>query len=109
MKIRIYETDFEGNPVDCTGEFLQGATALAIVEKMQMNPFTASLKPLEFMQQTLNKISKNEFILPNDESQGASIFLQKLATLGFANFEIDADELDTENPAAYNEDIASKK
>ena len=21
MKIRIYETDFEGNPVECTGDF----------------------------------------------------------------------------------------
>lgn len=109
MRIRIYETDFEGNPVDCTGEFLQGATALAIVEKMQMNPFTASLKPLDFMQQTLNKISENEVILPNDEEQGASIFLQKLATLGFANFEIDEDELDIDNPTAYFEDNSSKK
>ena len=109
MRIRIYETDFEGNPVDCTGEFLQGATALAIVEKMQMNPFTASLKPLEFMQGILNRIDKNKFILPNDDEQGATMFLQRLTALGFANFEIDADELDTENPTAYFEDNSSKK
>ncbi len=109
MKIRIYETDFEGNPVDCTGDFFAGATALAIVEKMQMNPFTASLKPHDFMRQTLDKIGEKEFILPKDEEQGASIFLQRLATLGFANFEIDADELDTSNPTACDEEIASKK
>ena len=39
MKIRIYETDFDGRPVDCTGEFFSGPTALAVVEGMKMNPF----------------------------------------------------------------------
>ena len=49
MKIRIYETDFEGNPVECTGDFFSGATALDIVNAMKMNPFQASLTPLNFM------------------------------------------------------------
>ena len=43
MKIRIYETDFKGNPVECTGEFSSGPAALAIVEAMKMRPFTAGL------------------------------------------------------------------
>ena len=39
MKIRIYETDFEGHPLDCSGEYFSGKTALDIVEGMTMNPF----------------------------------------------------------------------
>ena len=46
MKIRIYETDFEGNPVECTGDFFSGATALDIVNAMKMNPFNAHLESL---------------------------------------------------------------
>ena len=34
MKIRIYETDFEGNPVECTGEYFSGRTAMDIVNAM---------------------------------------------------------------------------
>ena len=49
MKIRIYETDFEGNPVECTGDFFSGATALDIVNAMKMNPFQARMTPLDFM------------------------------------------------------------
>ena len=54
MKIRIYETDFEGNPVECTGDFFSGATALDIVNAMKMNPFQASRTPLEFMRWMLD-------------------------------------------------------
>ena len=39
MKIRIHETDFEGRPLDCSGEFFSGKTALDIVERMSINPF----------------------------------------------------------------------
>ena len=46
MKIRIYETDFEGNSVECTGDFFPGATALDIVNAMKMNPFNAHLESL---------------------------------------------------------------
>ena len=42
MKIRIHDTDFDGNPVGCTGEFFRGATALDIVVSMKMNPFIVS-------------------------------------------------------------------
>ncbi len=34
MKNRIYETDFDGNPVECTGDFFSGTTALDIVNVM---------------------------------------------------------------------------
>ena len=53
MKIRIYETDFDGRPVDCSGEYFSGKTALDIVEGMTMNPFQSHLTPHKFMEQTL--------------------------------------------------------
>ena len=52
MKIRIYETDFDGRPVDCSGEYFSGKTALDIVEGMTMNPFQSHLTPHKFMEQT---------------------------------------------------------
>ena len=60
MKIRIYETDFEGNPVECTGDFFSGATALDIVNAMKMNPFQASRTPLEFMRWMLASIGQEK-------------------------------------------------
>ena len=90
MKIRIYETDFEGNPVECTGDFFSGATALDIVNAMKMNPFQASRTPLEFMRWML--------ALPDDEGKAALLFLQRLTTQGYATFVLDADEVDLEHP-----------
>ena len=60
MKIRIYETDFEGNPVECTGEYFSGKTALDIVNAMKMNPFQASLTPLA--------VSYTHLTLPTSET-----------------------------------------
>ena len=74
MKIRIYETDFEGNPVECTGDFFSGATALDIVNAMKMNPFNAHLEPLAFMRRTLKSIGHEKFSLPED-AESAALFL----------------------------------
>ena len=98
MKIRIYETDFEGNPVECTGEYFSGKTALDIVNAMKMNPFQASLTPLDFMRWMLAGIGQEKFDLPDDEGKAALLFLQRLTTLGYATFVIDADEVDLEHP-----------
>ena len=98
MKIRIYETDFEGNPVECTGDFFSGATALDIVNAMKMNPFQASRTPLDFMRWMLASIGQEKFALPDDEEKAALLFLQRLTTLGYARFEPDANEVDTEHP-----------
>ena len=98
MKIRIYETDFEGNPVECTGEYFSGKTALDIVNAMKMNPFQASLTPLEFMRWMLASIGQEKFALPDDEGKAALLFLQRLTTLGYATFVLDADEVDLEHP-----------
>ena len=112
MKIRIYETDFEGNPVECTGDFFSGATALDIVNAMKMNPFQASQTPLEFMRQILKSIGQEKFPLPKDTESAALFFIQRLAVLGFAKFEIDKGELDTEQAVQSEhgtEDKSSEK
>ncbi|MEG2074947.1 MAG: hypothetical protein RRY34_00470 [Victivallaceae bacterium] len=93
MKIRIHETDFEGNPVECTGEFFIGKTALDIVEGMKMNPFTGSLTPLTFMRQTLDFIGQENFALPTEPETAATAFLQRLTALGFAHYELDEGEI----------------
>ena len=100
MKIRIYETDFDGRPVDCSGEYFSGKTALDIVEGMTMNPFQSHLTPIEFMEQTLATIGEKSFSLPEDPETAALAFLQKLTALGFAEFAIDKGELDTQHPIA---------
>ena len=100
MKIRIYETDFDGRPVDCSGEYFSGKTALDIVEGMTLNPFQSHLTPIEFMEQTLATIGEKEFSLPEDPETAALAFLQKLTALGFAEFTLDEGELDTQHPIA---------
>ena len=100
MKIRIYETDFDGRPVDCSGEYFSGKTALDIVEGMTMNPFQSHLTPHKFMGQTLATIGEKEFSLPEDPETAALAFLQKLTALGFAEFTLDEGELDTQHPIA---------
>ena len=97
MKIRIYETDFEGRPVDCTGEFFSGSTALAVVEGMKMNPFQNHLAAQEFMGQLLATIGEKEFFLPEDPEKAALAFLQKLTAIGYAEFALDEGELDTQH------------
>lgn len=105
MKIRIHETDFEGAPVECTGEFFTGNTALDIVEQMKMNPFTGSLTPLAFMRQTLEFIKQKEFALPDDSEMAAVAFLQRLTATGFARYELDDGEFDDTHPEVANEKI----
>ena len=102
MKIRIYETDFEGHPVECTGEFFSGPTALAIVEAMKMNPFTASLEPLDFMRRTLDRIGQPDFELPGPPEKAAVVFLQRLTALGYAGYELEPDEVDLSNAEISN-------
>ena len=94
MRIRIYETDFEGHPVECTGEFFSGPSALAIVEAMKMNPFTASLEPIAYMRQILDRIGQKDFELSGPPERAAIVFLQRLTALGFAGYDLDADELE---------------
>ena len=93
MKIRIYETDFEGHPVECTGEFFSGPSAIAIVEAMKMSPFTASLDPLAFMRRVLDGIGQADFELTGPPEKAAIVFLQRLTALNFAGYELEEDEV----------------
>ena len=69
-----------------------------IVNAMKMNPFQASLTPLDFMRWMLAGIGQEKFALPDDEEKAALLFLQRLTTLGYATFVLDADEVDLEHP-----------
>ena len=100
MKIRIYETDFDGRPVECSGEYFSGKTAIDIVEGMTMNPFQSHLTPHGFMEQTWATIGEKSFSLPEDPETAALAFLQKLTALGYAEFALDKGELDTQHPIA---------
>ena len=93
MRIRIFETDYEGNPVEFTGEYFAGPTALAIVEAMKMNPFTASLDPMEFMRNLLDRIGQQKFELTGSPEKAAVVFLQRLTALGYAGYELEQDEM----------------
>ena len=97
MKIRIHETDFEGHPLDCSGEFFSGKTALDIVERMSMNPFQSHLTPNGFMAEMLAAIGQKAFPLPEDLETAAIAFLQRLTALGYAKFELDDGEFVTQH------------
>lgn len=102
MKIRIHDTDFNGLPIDCSGEFFSGLTALDIVEGMKMNPFQSHKAPREVMCEMLSRIGQGEFELPEDPEDAAIVFLQRLTAFGYAHFELDEGELDTQHPIATN-------
>ena len=109
MRIRIYETDFEGHPVECTGEFFSGPSALAIVEAMKMSPFTASLDPLVFMRRVLDGIGQADFELTGPPEKAAIVFLQRLTALGFAGYDLEADELKISPGAAGSSTFSKSK
>ncbi len=94
MLIRIHDTDYEGNPVDCTGDYFRGETALDIVEGMKMNPYQSHLTPHGLMYETLAIIHQKDFRLPDDPNEAAVVFLQKLTALGYAHFELEDAEID---------------
>ena len=97
MKIRIHETDFEGHPLDCSGEFFSGKTALDVIEGMSMNPFQSHLTPHGFMAEMLAAIGQKAFPLPEDLETAAIAFLQRLTALGYAKFELDDGEFVTQH------------
>ena len=85
MKIRIHETDFDGIPVACTGEFFEGVNATEIVEAMKKNPFHIDLTIEEYMRKILDKIGLHAYTLTEDDAPLE--FLNLLAKLNYASFE----------------------
>lgn len=94
MKIRIHDTDFDGNPVECTGEFFTGATALDIIESMKMDPFNASFTPIDYMRQMLDRIGQEKFALSNIPEEAAIQFLQRLTIIGYGVYILAEDDID---------------
>ena len=82
MIIHIFDTDFDGNPVSCTGEFYTGKEPIDIVEAMQMNPFNASVPAITFMENILSKLNI-KVALPDAPNQAAAIFLDALKNNGY--------------------------
>ncbi len=68
MKVRIHETDFDGNPVAYTGEYYLGANATEIVEAMKKNPFQIDLTVEEYMRKILDKIGKADYVFTDDDA-----------------------------------------
>ena len=97
-----------GNPVECTGEFFSGASALDIVEAMRMHPFTAHLDPLAFMRQVLDKIGQKDFDLTGPPEKAAVVFLQRLTALNFAGYELEPVELEI-SPVSGSHNAESEK
>ena len=77
MKVRIHETDFDGNPVAYTGEYYVGANATEIVEAMKKNPFQIDLTVEEYMRKILDKIGKADYVL-TDDTDSMAMSLSKL-------------------------------
>ena len=87
MIVRIHETDFKGRPRKFTGDYYQGKSAINIVERVMLNPFTSGMKPMEYMRSILNRIGQEKFLLPeDDEEKAAEIFLQRMVDLGYAMY-----------------------
>jgi len=85
MITRIHETDLQGRPVRCTGEFFFGQTNSDIVEGMKLNPFTASMSQADFMRQTLAGIGIPIQLADNPEL-AAEQFLWALVANKYAEF-----------------------
>lgn len=90
------------------GDCFSGATALDIVNAMKMNPFHASRTPLDFMQWMLAGFGQEKFVLPDDEEKAAHLFLQRLTILGYATFELEANENSAEQPVSPVMQISEK-
>jgi len=86
MKVRINETDLNGNPIHDSGEILNGDSHLDIVDGMKMSPFTAGLEPLAYMRDVLARSGAPDFPLPDEPEAAAKAFLLKLAATGLVQF-----------------------
>lgn len=84
MTVCIYYCDEDGNPVKGTGEFFSGDSALGVIEALKNNPFQMHLTAHEYMQNILAGIDAQGVELPENPEQAAMVFLQTLASQGYA-------------------------
>lgn len=82
MVIRVHEADSNG-PIAGSGEVFRGG-ALDVVQGMMLNPFNASLRPVEYMRKTLRGIGLGDVALPEDAEAAAAVFIGVLIKSGYA-------------------------
>lgn len=82
MVIRVHEADSNG-PIAGSGEVFRGG-ALDVVQGMKLNPFSASLGPVEYMRKTLKAIGQDAVVLPEDAEAAAAVFIGVLIKSGYA-------------------------
>ena len=64
MKILIRSTTLDGEPIPGSGETLQAADCLEVVELMRgQTPFTASRAPRDYMTEVLSGIESGETVV----------------------------------------------
>ena len=88
MKILIRSTTLDGEPIPGSGETLQAADCLEVVELMRgQTPFTASRAPRDYMTEVLSGIEGGPTQpLPEDAAAAAAEFLTRLARHGLIEF-----------------------
>ena len=82
MKILIRSTTLDGEPIPGSGETIQAADCLEVVELMRgQTPFTASRAPRDYMTEVLSGIEGGPTQpLPEDAAAAAAEFLTRLAS-----------------------------
>jgi len=88
MKILIRSTTLDGEPIPGSGETIQAADCLEVVELMRgQTPFTASRAPRDYMTEVLSGIEGGPTRpLPEDAAAAAAEFLTRLARHGLIEF-----------------------
>jgi hypothetical protein len=88
MKILIRSTRLSGEPIPGSGETIQAADCLGVVELMRgQTPFTASRAPRDYMTEVLSGIEGGPTQpLPEDTAAAAAEFLTRLARHGLIEF-----------------------
>lgn len=95
MLIRIHELAEDGRPVRYTGEYLEGVSALAIIERMLINPFCTDKTPRDFMERVLRQIGHGGFPLVDNEADAADDFVTFLEKEGYVEVTYQMPEYET--------------
>ena len=88
MKILIRSTTLDGEPIPGSGETIQAADCLEVVELMRgQTPFTAGRAPRDYMTEVLSGIEGGPTQpLPEEDAAAAAEFLTRLARHGLIEF-----------------------
>ena len=105
MKIRIFSTTLDGEPIPGYGDILEGQDGLEVVERMRIQtPFTARRTTTDYMAEVLAGIEAPiASPLPDRSDAAATEFLSRLAKQGFIEFFLE------DNFQKSVTDICSKK